>query len=198
MCTNAVSVLQMLQARVTRLRIDALPDGTYVPSVRGQTTIGRDYTYSVAILVDGVRRKLVDLERLSPCQVESIDVVTSNVPVLNANGLISILTKPGSTPYSVLTKSEGDGHGTLLSRIHGYDIPKEFYSPKYPLPNVSSKPEGDFRATLFWKPIIKTDEEGNAKIVFWNSDERTSIRISLEGISKEGKPGYATYQYNIK
>jgi len=199
MCTNAFSVLQMLQGRVTRLRIEALPDGTYVPSIRGQTEIGRDYTYSVVILVDGIRRRIVDLERLSPCQVESIDVVTSNVPVLDASGLISILTKPGSTPYSVLTESEDDGHGTLLSRIQGYDVLKEFYSPKYPLLNVSSKPDGyDFRSTLFWKPIIKTDEEGNAKVVFWNSDEHTSIRVSLEGISKEGKPGYASYQYNVK
>jgi len=199
MCANAFSVLQMLQGRVAGLHIDVLPDGTYIPSVRGQTEIGREYTYSVAILVDGIRRRIVDLERLSPCQVESIDVVTSNVPVLDVSGLISILTKPGSTPYSVLTESQDDGHGTLLSRIQGYDVPKEFYSPKYPLSNVSSKPDGpDFRSTLFWKPILKTDEEGNAKVVFWNSDEHTSIRISLEGMSKEGKPGYATYQYNIK
>jgi hypothetical protein len=81
----------------------------------------------------------------------------------------------------------------------GYHVPREFYSPKYEISvthNESNKT--DARLTFYWAPIIKTDSQGNAKVVFFNSGNSTTVRIALEGISKSGKPGCASINYVIK
>lgn len=98
-----------------------------------------------------------------------------------ANGVILVYTKRG----------EGQTYEPVLSpdfMISGHTAEKEFYSPKYSVKkNEHSAP--DYRATLYWTPNIMTDENGNAKIEFFNSDAAKEIQVSIEGLSKNGIPG---------
>ncbi len=152
-----------------------------------------------AIMVDGFVTDLAYLNTLSPCSIESIDVVVQQLSVLNAPGLISVLTKGGSNAYRdwSATSAQEDDPTALAIKIQGYDVPREFYSPKY-LVKDEAVQLPDFRPTLYWNPVIKTDEEGNATVVFWNSNETTSVRAGIEGISNTGRPGFSSVTYTIK
>jgi hypothetical protein len=186
MCAGASRILQMLQGRVAGLQISLGRNGDYVATIRGTTPM---------ILVDGMRLDLTTLDAISPCSVESIDVINHPVAALGAPSLISILTKRANPNYDY---SKEVVPGTLATSIQGYAVPRVFYSPQYPLANPIAQEMPDVRATLYWNPSIQTDSQGNAKVTFWNSDEQTSVRVSLEGLSADGKPAAATYNYSVK
>jgi len=68
-------------------------------------------------------------------------------------------------------------------------IPKnvKFYIPKYNQEEVQKRT--DFRQTIYWNPMVQTDEDGEAKISFSTSDEVTSFSIIAEGASIKGEIG---------
>ncbi len=53
----------------------------------------------------------------------------------------------------------------------------------------------DFRATIFWKGDIQTDNKGKAILEFYNSDEVTSFRVTAEGIGVDGLVGHSEKTY---
>lgn len=46
----------------------------------------------------------------------------------------------------------------------------------------------DFRRTLYWDPMVCTDENGVAKVTFHNNSTCRTLHISAEGISTDGFP----------
>lgn len=189
-CVTATHVLQLLQGRVSGLMITPSGEG-YTAVVRGPSSItgsnGPKYLFDGMLIDESM------LIGIAPCMVESIDVITHPVPMYNAKGLISILSK-GANPNYDWSKEEPQG--TLYAKLKGYESPREFYSPKYEL-NQVPRNEPDFRATLYWNPLIKTDAQGRAKITFWNSNEETSVRINVEGVSRDGRPVSAVGNYVV-
>ncbi len=80
-------------------------------------------------------------------------------------GLTAIYGTKGGGGIMVITTKHGNNISvqneiTFISP-HGYYKSKQFYSPKYDSPNSDSK-IADLRTTIYWKPIIQTDKEGNA------------------------------------
>jgi len=79
-----------------------------------------------------------------------------------------------------------EGRGTRKTWLDGYSLVKEFYSPNY----LELPPEpNDYRRTLYWNPMVTTDENGNAKIQFYNNSRCTDFRISAETVTSQGKIG---------
>jgi len=196
MCSGYTSVLQIIQGRVAGLEVNCQGSNCTAKLTRINRFRGN---IPPTVLVDGIVTNMDHVNSLSPCNVESIDVITSPVTILNAPGLISILTKGGSNGSRDWSSAMESSPGTLVTKIRGYDSPRQFYSPKYDLfESPSSNQIRDVRATLYWNPVIKTDSNGNAKVIFWNSDEVTSIHIGIEGLSANGEPGVATNSYKIK
>jgi uncharacterized protein YfaS (alpha-2-macroglobulin family) len=56
----------------------------------------------------------------------------------------------------------------------------------------------DRRATIFWTPGLATDKDGNASFEFYNSDDKGSYRVIIEGIDANGNPGRAIYRYKVE
>ena len=73
--------------------------------------------------------------------------------------------------------------GLRRTHFQGYNVPETFTMEDLrvlpPLENL--------RRTLYWEPNVKTDENGEAKIIFYNNLSATQIQYSAEGISKDGK-----------
>ncbi|WP_109700134.1 alpha-2-macroglobulin family protein [Chitinophaga deserti] len=69
----------------------------------------------------------------------------------------------------------------------------KFYEPRYSRGGVWE--HDDFRETIYWKPDIFTDEKGEARISFHNSDAATTFRMVAEGIGYNGVPGRAEATY---
>jgi len=75
------------------------------------------------------------------------------------------------------------GKGVRKTKLEGYSSPiKEFYNPDY---SVLS-PEPDYRRTLYWNPSVTPDEDGKAKILFYNNSTCKNFSISAETITSQG------------
>jgi TonB-dependent SusC/RagA subfamily outer membrane receptor len=96
-----------------------------------------------------------------------------------ANGVIAVYTKTGSG----FGRSVG---GTLATNYGGYSVPKEFYLPKYDAKTAENSIK-DARATIYWNPILSTDENGQAKLEFYNSDLAKKQMVIIEGITADGR-----------
>jgi len=99
-----------------------------------------------------------------------------------AGGAIAIYTKKGEK-----SKIDPAIKGLDQTRIVGYSIMKEFYSPDYTQKNDFDNAI-DLRSTLYWKPFILTDKSSQkTTIQFFNNDITRKLRIVLEGVNEEGK-----------
>lgn len=70
--------------------------------------------------------------------------------------------------------------------VNGFSEPVEFYSPQYPDGPVVG--DIDVRRTIYWNPNVKTDEEGNAKVSFYNNSYSRKYTIKGAGITASGTP----------
>ena len=76
--------------------------------------------------------------------------------------------------------------GVRKTWLEGYSPAKEFYSPNY----SELPPETDYRRTLYWNPNVTTDENGKAKISFYNNSRCTNFSISAETVTSQGMIGF--------
>ncbi len=76
--------------------------------------------------------------------------------------------------------------------VNGYYEAREFYTPK----NSISK--ADLRTTIFWKPNITTDANGEAIVHFTNAEQKTRVRIIAEGITTQGVPVAGKAEYPVQ
>ncbi len=79
-----------------------------------------------------------------------------------------------------------DLRGAILSDVAFYRV-REFPVKKYK--STGMKERTDFRSTVFWDGHLETDENGVAKVTFWNNDAVTSFNMTVEGMSNDGKIG---------
>jgi hypothetical protein len=124
-----------------------------------------------------------EIATMDTFSVERVEMLRGTSAVIygsrGANGVFLVYTKRGGAPELI---DEPD------FTVMGHANEREFYSPKYDTVNeLNSAP--DHRATLYWSPAILTDEEGNAKIEFFNSDSAEEIQIAIQGLSDTGIPG---------
>jgi len=80
----------------------------------------------------------------------------------------------------------------------GYQLPIEFYSPKYDTQEKINDPKPDLRTTIYWKPNVITDDEGNAKLDFYTADDPAAYSVIIEGVSDDGKLIHSTKLINVK
>ncbi len=70
--------------------------------------------------------------------------------------------------------------------LTGFAVCEDFYQPDY-----TNKPTGeptDYRRTLYWNPNLRLDENGEAKVHFFNNATQTQLNISAEGMTSSGVP----------
>jgi uncharacterized membrane protein len=72
-----------------------------------------------------------------------------------------------------------------------------FYAPKYESKEQPSE-RTDFRSTIYWNPRLTIGENGKAKISFYNSDDITQFRVTVEGFGNNGNVGRTEYKYFIQ
>jgi len=71
----------------------------------------------------------------------------------------------------------------LNINLNGYYEAKAFYAPDYSTTPTAIK---DLRTTIFWAPLLKTNEAGEVNVSFYNGDNKTSIVVKAEGITNNG------------
>jgi hypothetical protein len=143
--------------------------------------------------------------------LEESDAKLSTVSLMNVNEIKKLMVLPTDSDLSYYYADKelyidiqqslvvietykkgyrGDPQGIKSFILEGLDAPRQFYSPRYDGPARKS-PAYDGRTTLFWKPSIMTDENGQAKVEFFTSDHSTTFEVIVNGIEIEnGAPGH--------
>ncbi|WP_017731187.1 TonB-dependent receptor plug domain-containing protein [Nafulsella turpanensis] len=162
-------------------------------SMPGVKIVGTGLQKSVLIrntvpvfVLDGM---LVDhsiISMIPPSYIAFVDIVregkTAIYGLRGNNTVIAVYTRRHSDDVNV--KKEVPG---IINFKHpGYYLAREFYTPNYHKDDPShAKP--DFRSTLYWNPDIFIDEDGEAEIKFFTSDEKEEYILLIEGITADGR-----------
>lgn len=82
----------------------------------------------------------------------------------------------------------------LKTETPKYYRARNFYTPVYKA-DEQVEIRTDFRKTIYWNPDIEIDKTGTATVSFYNSDEVTTFRATIEGIADEGMIGRNEHTY---
>ena len=78
-----------------------------------------------------------------------------------------------------------------------HNIPAEFYSPKYETKKEREDPIPDLRTTIHWAHTVVTDKQGKAKVVYYNADRSNRMKITVEGMGRLQRFGFAQKEYFV-
>jgi hypothetical protein len=143
----------------------------------------------MAIIVDGLEMPgNFDINSINTDAVESVEAITNGSVF---DGALIITTTHGLQSKDIAST------GILPITAHGYYKAREFYSPKYDDSNLTGK-HIDLRTTIYWKPELVTDKDGNASFDYYNADGAGTYRIVIEGIDDKGNLGRQVYRYKVE
>lgn len=151
---------------------------------------------SAVIFIDGMEMNQDELEFIAPEDVEKIETIkTGAAGMLGSrgdNGAILIYTKGGGLNVKTISLH------SKVAKVKGYQDTRIFYSPNYDKPETIDKTKADVRNTLYWNPFVHPDKNGIAKVSYFNSDVKTTVNITLEGMTISGIPIVINTSYNVK
>jgi len=190
----------MIDERIVKFIIDGVSlDFFYVKS--GQFAPQDEYyTFLRKYLVNYTAEDVNGIEIMkSPSKITNYKasfIKTFAEAKREAMGLISyayieITTKKGIGPY--IDKPTNLYHYGPLS----YGNNKVFYSPKYMTDSKEDK-KLDLRSTIYWKPNLTTNKNGEANFSFFSSDSKGSYTMWIEGTDTQGNFGAKTMKIIIK
>jgi hypothetical protein len=99
--------------------------------------------------------------------------------------LITMVVKPGNANQQL---------SKVNASVNGYYEARIFYAPSYAKENPV---EEDERITIHWAPLIRTDENGKARISFYNADPKAKIKLNVQGLTSTGIPVFVTGTYEV-
>ena len=124
-----------------------------------------------------------DIDQINTGSIEYVAVITdATASGLDYENVLIIQSTFGQQPRDMTAT------GVLPIKVNGFYKAREFYSPNYSQPN-STLSYKDLRPTIYWKPDIFTNKDGNATLSFFSSDNSGNYRVTLEGMNSNGDIG---------
>jgi hypothetical protein len=147
---------------------------------------GKDAGY----VVNGILTPPDAILMIAPTDIDFIEVIHNSVRH-GGQHIINIILKNGSIINDI------EPVGINQAKIAGFYQAREFYSPNYDVKDDRHNLE-DKRTTLYWEPMIITDENGRAAVAFFTADVASRYRVVVEGITPDGYPGTGTTTFEVK
>lgn len=159
----------------------------YFSDVNRQATVGPVY------IIDGVMTDDTDyFMNLKPTEVSKIKVVNTREKLktfgaIGRGGVILVETKMTDS-YERVPRSKNSFivHG-LSEPLKGKTFDDSFFKDRTP----------DLRASLYWNPEVKIDDNGEATFSFYTSDVTGDYSIVLEGITPSGDPLFIEGSFSV-
>lgn len=82
---------------------------------------------------------------------------------------------------------------TINEQVDGYYETRLFYNP---VSGNTSNPNQN--TTIYWKPNIFTNENGEAQVSFYNTDTKSMVNITAEGLTFNGIPVVSKAVFEVK
>ncbi len=143
----------------------------------------------ITFIANGKRiRPRIKVNNREELVAERLDYYSLTMDQINQVKIQHLIGSTGNDVYliSLNLKDEallGSNLNLLNVNLNGYYNARTFYSPNYANPATQSK---DLRTTIFWNPSIKTNENGEATISFYNGDNKSNVRVKADGITDKG------------
>ena len=155
----------------------------------------QDTLYAMTIVLDGMYMGDIQLDEINIHHIETVEVLktagnTAIYGIHGGNGVLIITSKRGGTSSSGNDKAPG----IITFTPKGFATNREFYSPKY---TGNADPKPDLRTTVYWNPSLLSDEKGNFKLEYFNTDEPGLYRVVIEGIDLMGNIARKTFTYQV-
>lgn len=131
------------------------------------------------------------LESLPVNGFDKVEVVKFSPLIKGGGPGVFFYLKRGAPQYV-----PADVFGMKSYAIIGYSVIREFYSPEYENRDLPAERK-DFRSTLYWNPVVRTDSTGIAQVEFYNSDEAGTMQVVVEGITADGKLCRGVCRYKV-
>jgi hypothetical protein len=132
------------------------------------------------VMIDGARVPLEFLNLIKPSDIVWLDFINKGEKTLKlgqtSGTIVNLLTAKGKDMLSIY---KINNYQTFM----GYTYARSIYAPKYPKP--IAKP--DYRKTLYWSPLQRTDIYGKTNVSFNNSDLSKRYLITVYGTDGKGK-----------
>lgn len=163
-------------------------------------TGGRTVNEPMLLVVDGVIMGSAgsNFDAINPALIETVEILKgSNTAIYGVEGgagVIVITTRQGLSDNDIISQEMSPGIFSVTPI--GFYKAREFYSPQYNVTDGSKLP--DNRTTIFWKPNIVTDNDGNAAMAFYNADGAGTYRVVIEGIDVNGNIGRQVFKYKVQ
>lgn len=192
---GAMTIFDFIQGRVAGVIVSGSGMNATV-QIRGSSNF--QGVVEPLFILDGAPTTKDAMYNLPVTDVESIDVLKGPSAAIygsrGGGGVIAVYTKRGNSDYDW---SKEEVEGIAIQKIPGYNVEKEFYSPKYDV-NRPEHNRPDYRSTIFWAPMVKTDKSGKATVNFYNTDAKTTVSVRVEGLTWSGQPGSTTLNYEVR
>jgi hypothetical protein len=197
------------------------PPGWKSPAI-SEVLIARDYdTDFTFIVIDGIPvdiKQYKFLEDLPTEEIKSVELIRRpkyprhyvlqaiNEHYYNAAGDLVHVDFPNGARISIISiyTYAGKGYyglqrtpGVYKGFVSGFTPKLEFYAPKYDNEEDNDWNVPDLRSVVHWAPNVKTDENGEARVEFYNADNIGDMQVIVEGITKNGKIGYFETIYTV-
>lgn len=213
--TNSDNILKTIQGSIAGVNItnnSGVPSGGHSIQIRGKnSTTGNSQPM---VVVDGVPYTTNNdhantFQNIEPSDIKSIEVIKNSDATAiygsrGSNGVILVTTKSQNSlwfgNYKSLNNKKFNNYTTKTFYNYGRKntyTSKQFYIPVYEN-TTSSNTREDFRQTIYWNPVIQTDENGEATFEYYNSDAITSFVMTAEGIAYNGLIGKKNIKYATK
>ena len=167
-----------------------LPGVTSVDLERGVIIRNQAATF----VLDGVPLRCTFEELsgyVSVSEIAQVDLFKdiSKTMIFSASGapVIALTTWP---PELAVKRKLADLTNRTMILPLGYQNPTEFYSPKYDTPALKNSMTPDLRSTIYWKPNVRPDKDGNASVNFYSADADDSYSVVVEGFTGDKKLVY--------
>ena len=152
------------------------------------------------VVVDGANMgQGYAIDSYNPGSIETVEILkgpnASIYGVQGGGGVMVLTTRQGAGSDGVISKEMSPGIFSITPK--GFYKAREFYSPRYdPAQPAANVP--DLRTTIFWKPDVITDADGDASFNFFNADGTGTYRVVIEGIDAKGNLGRQVYRYKVQ
>jgi hypothetical protein len=163
----------------------------FVTIEKGTTSVFRD---NPLVLIDGVPIEKVDqIMAFDPRKIERLDVMTQKYYFghLAMDGVASYSTYGGD-----LGGFEVDPK-TLSFNYEGFQLQREFFSPKYEIAAQRESRIPDSRDLLFWSGSVTADPAGKSHLTFYTSDVPGKFIGTINGLTAQGEAGSASFTFEV-
>lgn len=152
-------------------------------------------TGNTLVLLDGI--PLLDHEyifKYSPLSLSKIEVYKEkfNFGNMYFDGLVAFTSYTCDYPGLVTDETTHlvDYEGTLAHRY--------FYAPSYAEASAVANKRPDYRHTLLWLPEVANGGQETLSVPFSTSDLTGEFQVTVEGITKDGKPIRGTAVFRVE